>query len=167
MLKKLAKRFISWTKPLVWRVADAYDIRVDRPLYQSGDRPLVIEGPREDALGHIPKSVVFNTRSGSIRVGKNTIFGYDVLVLAGTHLTVGKVREAGLELHHMPESGKDVDIGEGCFIGSRTILVGPVKIGDYAAVGAGAVVTKDVPPYTLVGGCPARIIKKLDGAPSA
>jgi bifunctional UDP-N-acetylglucosamine pyrophosphorylase/glucosamine-1-phosphate N-acetyltransferase len=47
------------------------------------------------------------------------------------------------------------------FIGSDTMLVAPVKLGKGARTGAGAVVTKDVPPYTLAVGVPARLIKKL------
>ena len=53
------------------------------------------------------------------------------------------------------------EIGEGAFIGSDTMLVAPVKVGAGAKTGAGAVVTKDVPPYTLAVGVPARVIRKL------
>ena len=53
-------------------------------------------------------------------------------------------------------------IGENVFIGSDTMLVAPLKLGDGARTGAGAVVTKDVPPDTLVAGVPARAIKKLE-----
>ena len=56
------------------------------------------------------------------------------------------------------------EIGEGAFIGSDTMLVAPVKIGARAKTGAGAVVTKDVEPDTLVVGVPARPIKKLNEA---
>ena len=54
------------------------------------------------------------------------------------------------------------EIGEGAFIGSDTMLVAPVKIGAHARTGAGAVVTKDVEPNTLVVGVPARPIRKID-----
>jgi len=53
-------------------------------------------------------------------------------------------------------------IDAGVFIGSDTMLVAPVKLGVGARTGAGAVVTKDVPPYTLAVGVPARMIKKLE-----
>lgn len=56
------------------------------------------------------------------------------------------------------------EIGEGAFIGSDTMLVAPVKVGAHAKTGAGAVVTKDVAPDTLVVGVPARPIKKLNEA---
>jgi len=53
------------------------------------------------------------------------------------------------------------EIGEGAFIGSDTMLVAPVKVGAGAKTGAGAVVTKDIPPHTLAVGVPARVIKEL------
>ena len=56
------------------------------------------------------------------------------------------------------------EIGENAFIGSDTMLVAPVKVGARARTGAGAVVTKDVEPDTLVVGVPARPIKKLNEA---
>jgi bifunctional UDP-N-acetylglucosamine pyrophosphorylase/glucosamine-1-phosphate N-acetyltransferase len=54
------------------------------------------------------------------------------------------------------------DIGAGAFIGSDTMLVAPVRIGEGARTGAGAVVTKDVPDDTLAVGVPARAIRKLN-----
>ena len=51
-------------------------------------------------------------------------------------------------------------IGEGAFIGSDTMLVAPVSVGKGAATGAGAVVNKNVPPYRLAVGVPARIIER-------
>lgn len=57
------------------------------------------------------------------------------------------------------ETGEDVIIGNDCWIGERVFLVSGVNVGDGAVVYAGAVVTKDVPPYAVVAGVPARIIK--------
>ncbi len=52
-------------------------------------------------------------------------------------------------------------IETGVSIGSNATILGGVKIGEHAIVGAGAVVTKDVPPFTIVAGNPARIIRKI------
>lgn len=52
-----------------------------------------------------------------------------------------------------------INIGNDVWIGSRAMILGGVTIGDGAVVGAGALVTKDVPPYAIVGGIPARIIR--------
>lgn len=54
---------------------------------------------------------------------------------------------------------KGVEIGNDVWIGTRVIILPGVKIGDSSIIGAGAVVTKDVPSYTIVGGNPAKILK--------
>lgn len=53
-------------------------------------------------------------------------------------------------------------IKKGAWIGAGAIILSPVTIGEYSVVAAGAVVTKDVPPFTVVGGVPAKKIKKID-----
>ena len=52
-----------------------------------------------------------------------------------------------------------IEIGHDCWIGQGVFIVGGVKIGTGAVVLAGAVVTKDVPPYSIVGGVPAKVVK--------
>lgn len=57
------------------------------------------------------------------------------------------------------EEKSDVCIGNDVWIGTNAIIVNDVKIGDGAVIAAGAVVTKDVPPYSIVGGVPAKVIR--------
>lgn len=52
-----------------------------------------------------------------------------------------------------------VKIGNDVWIGVKAMIMGGVTIGDGAVVGAGAIVTKDIPPFAIVGGCPAKIIR--------
>lgn len=54
------------------------------------------------------------------------------------------------------------EIGADAFIGSDTLLIAPVAVGEGARTGAGAVVTKDIPPYSLAVGMPARVIRRLN-----
>lgn len=82
---------------------------------------------------------------GNANIGANTNIG------AGT-ITCNY---DGVEKHH-------TEIGEDVFIGSDSMLVAPLKIGDRSRTGAGAVVTKNVPNDTLVVGMPARAIRKLE-----
>jgi bifunctional UDP-N-acetylglucosamine pyrophosphorylase/glucosamine-1-phosphate N-acetyltransferase len=84
-------------------------------------------------------------------------FGYvgDASVGANTNLGAGLVtcNYDGVDKHR-------TEIGQNAFIGSDTMLVAPVKVGDGAATGAGSVVTKDVPNNRLAVGVPARILDK-------
>lgn len=57
------------------------------------------------------------------------------------------------------EEYKEIYIGNDVWVGMRVMIMGGVTIGNGAAVAAGAVVTKDVPPYAIVGGVPAKVIK--------
>lgn len=80
----------------------------------------------------------------------NATIGADVNIGAGT-----------ITCNFDGEKKNPTEIGEGAFIGSDTMLVAPLKVGARAKTGAGAVVTKDVPPDTLAVGVPARNIRKL------
>lgn len=67
---------------------------------------------------------------------------------------------------YMPEARfGEVKIKRGAYIGVHSIILPGVTIGEGAIVGAGSVVTKDVPPLTVVAGNPARVIKNIDPAP--
>jgi bifunctional UDP-N-acetylglucosamine pyrophosphorylase/glucosamine-1-phosphate N-acetyltransferase len=91
------------------------------------------------------------TKMGHFSYIGDTTTGPDVNIGAGT-ITCNY---DGKNKHH-------TEIGEGAFIGSDTMLVAPVEIGKGSRTGAGAVVTKDVPPDSLAVGIPARTIKKLE-----
>jgi len=58
------------------------------------------------------------------------------------------------------EKGADVDIGHNVWIGDSAIILPGISIGHGAVIGAGAVVTRDVADFSVVAGCPAKLIKK-------
>jgi virginiamycin A acetyltransferase len=71
--------------------------------------------------------------------------------------------EWGLEVSHITDAWEnkgDIVVGNDVWIGYDALIMSGVKIGDGAIIGSRALVTKDVPPYSIVGGIPAKIIKK-------
>lgn len=106
-------------------------------------------------------------------IGRFTSIGYGVRVLRGTHpfeapfVTTSPVffstRKQAMETFAGEQLFNEilppVTIGNDCWIGERVSIVGGCCIGDGAVVLTGAVVTKDVPPYAVVGGVPAIILK--------
>ena len=106
--------------------------------------------------------VVLNTVSGTITIGDDTIFGHGCMVLTGRHdLADGRRRSLGDGgADEVPPSGHDIVIGSGCWISSGAIISGGVTIGDDVVVAAGAVVVADVPDGAVVGGVPARVLRR-------
>jgi serine O-acetyltransferase len=58
----------------------------------------------------------------------------------------------------MPDTNSQIEIGDNCYISTGVTLLTPLKIGNNVTIGAGAVVTKDIPDNSIVGGVPAKII---------
>lgn len=123
---------------------------------------------------------VFNCDNGSnIHVGKNFIANYNVTILdiapvyigddvmLGPNTLISTVNHPLSPLGRRKHLGiaKVVTIGNDVWIGGNCTIVPGVTIGNNVIVAAGAVVTKDVPDNCVVGGVPAKIIKKLEKAP--
>ena len=105
----------------------------------------------------VVNNAIFNTGGGHITVGEYVFFGHNVCVLAGVH----EVDKFGLERQRaIPRSGYDIEIGEGAWLATNVMVAGPVRIGADAVVEA-SVVGKDVEPYAVVAGNPARLIRYL------
>ncbi len=94
---------------------------------------------------------------GGIEIGDGTILSHDIQIFARNH------NYDSDDLRYIPYDERDiakkVKIGENVWVGARTTILPGVTIGDGAVIGAASVVTKDVPPYAVVGGNPAKIIK--------
>src|SRR5918911_1113337 len=106
----------------------------------------------------VVNNALFNVSGGTITVGEYAFFGHDVAILTGTHDVEKFGRERQLTF---PRSGRDVVIGEGVWLASHTLVLGPVTIGEHAVVAGGSLVREDVAPYTVVAGRPAKVVKTI------
>lgn len=102
---------------------------------------------------------LFNLSSGDIHVGKFAFFGHRVSILTGSHdfTKFGEERQNAIA-----PDGHDVVIGDGVWVASHAVIVGPCTIGDHAVIGVASLVLDDVEPYTVVAGHPAKPVKVID-----
>lgn len=100
------------------------------------------------------------TSINNILIKKGTLISEFLYISDHTH---GYDPMSSLNPQAQPLSSKgEVVVGEKCFIGYRVCIMPGVHIGNGSVVGSNSVVTKDVPPYSIVAGCPATIIKKYN-----
>ena len=97
----------------------------------------------------------------SIKIGDKVMFGPNVIIRGGNHSThiIGKFLADYRTADKLPEDDQPVIIENDVWVGTGAIILKGVTIGRGAIIAAGAVVTKSVPPYTVAGGVPARVIK--------
>jgi maltose O-acetyltransferase len=106
-----------------------------------------------------------------VHIGHNCVIGADAILDGRRNIYIGnnvnissEVRiytlEHDIESQTFGTKGDKVTINDWCYIGTRVIILPNVNIGEGAVVASGSVVTRDVEPWTLVGGVPARFIKK-------
>ena len=92
---------------------------------------------------------------GQVTIGNNIIFGPGVGIFSENH----NFSETDKYINEQGESRKGVKIEDGVWIGTAATILDGVTIGKNSIIAAGSVVNKDVPPYAVVGGIPAKIIK--------
>lgn len=102
--------------------------------------------------------------AGRLTVGKYCAVGENVRIITSNHetcrLTMNYLLQTEVTGRRFTGNRLDVVIGNDVWIGDQAIILPGVSIGDGAVIGAGAVVTRSVEPYTVVAGNPARVIRK-------
>lgn len=94
-----------------------------------------------------------------VRIGENCFIAPRVSILTATHPIDAKLRATGAEY------GMPITIGDNVWIGAGAIINPGVTIGNNVVIGSGAVVTKSFGDDVVLGGVPAKIIRRLDGSP--
>lgn len=92
---------------------------------------------------------------GDITIGDDCIFATGVSMAAENH----NFHRLDMPIRLQGATRKGITIGRDCWIGTKAVILDGVTIGEGCIVAAGAVVNKDVPPYSVVGGVPAKVIK--------
>jgi acetyltransferase-like isoleucine patch superfamily enzyme len=122
------------------------------------------------------KGFTIHCYGGIVNIGLNTIFGPNVVIYGHGNVTVGKncliameckiiasnhqIPSASINIIDVPDINKPVVIGNDVWLGANVIVLAGITIGDGCVVGAGSVVTKNLEPYSIAVGNPAKIIRK-------
>lgn len=91
---------------------------------------------------------------GTVKIGDNVRIGHRTSILSSDH----SWDEKDMEIYRQPVKAMPTVIGNDVFIGCGAIILGGIYIGKHSVIGAGAVVTKDVPENSIVAGCPGKVI---------
>ena len=118
----------------------------------------VYADPGDCAIGagtSINNNVQINASGGRIAIGRSVLIGPNCVLRAADHEfsdTTRDIREQG-------SRAGEIIIEDNVWLGSNVVVTRDVRIGTGAVIGAGAVVTRDVPPYAVAAGVPARVIR--------
>lgn len=101
-----------------------------------------------------------NTIIGPATIGNNIIFAQNIVLSGLNH----GYEDIHVPIKDQPCNTREIVVEDDSWIGANAVITAGVRIGKHAIVAAGSVVTKDVPPYTIVGGNPAKILKQYNPA---
>ena len=180
------KRLVDWLIMNPVQTRPRWYVRMLAPLYQHRGkcskihRSVRMDTPpyRKFSLGNysvVESYSCINNAVGDVIIGDHTRVGLHNTVIGpvtiGNHVNLAQgitvtalnhnFAEKKLRIDEQGVSTNPVTIGDDIWIGANAVILPGVTIGNHSVVAAGAVVTKDVPPHTLVAGVPAKIIKTL------
>lgn len=109
---------------------------------------------------HVGERVFFNFNCvvldvAPVRIGSRTMFGPNVQIYTATHPINAAERASGVEF------AKPITIGEDVWVGGSVVICPGVSIGDRSVIGAGSVVTKDIPAGVIAAGNPCKVIRPV------
>ena len=141
-------------------------VRMDTPPYRRfslGQRSVVesfscINNAVGDVIiGDFTRIGLHNTIIGPVTIGSHVNLAQGITVTALNH----NFSDSSLRIDEQGVSTASVTIEDDVWVGANAVLLPGITVGTHSGVAAGAGVTKDVPPFSLVGGVPAKVIKNL------
>ena len=180
------KKFIDWVIMNQVETRPRWFIRLLAPLYQHrGKHSVIHRSARMDtppyrifSLGDysvVESFACINNAVGDVIIGVHTRIGLHNTIIGpveiGSHVNLAQGITVTALNHNFSDTSKRIDeqgvstnpvtIEDDVWVGANAVILPGVTIGEHCVVAAGAVVTKDVPPHSLVAGVPAKVIKQI------
>ena len=180
------KKFIDWVIMNQVETRPRWFVRLLAPIYQHrGKHSVIHRSARMDtppyrifSLGDysvIESFACINNAVGDVMIGDHTRIGLHNTIIGpvdiGSHVNLAQGITVTALNHNFDDTQKRIDeqgvstnpvtIEDDVWIGANAVILPGVTIGNHCVVAAGAVVTKDVPPHSLVAGVPAKVIKQI------
>ena len=180
------KKFIDWVIMNQVETRPRWFVRLLAPIYQHrGKHSVIHRSARMDtppyrifSLGDysvIESFACINNAVGDVMIGNHTRIGLHNTIIGpveiGSHVNLAQGITVTALNHNFDDTQKRIDeqgvstnpvtIEDDVWIGANAVILPGVTIGNHCVVAAGAVVTKDVPPHSLVAGVPAKVIKQI------
>jgi acetyltransferase-like isoleucine patch superfamily enzyme len=180
------KKFIDWVIMNQVETRPRWFVRLLAPIYQHrGKHSVIHRSARMDtppyrifSLGDysvIESFACINNAVGDVMIGNHTRIGLHNTIIGpveiGSHVNLAQGITVTALNHNFDDTQKRIDeqgvstnpvtIEDDVWIGANAVILPGVTIGNHCVVAAGAVVTKDVPPHSLVAGVPAKVIKNI------
>jgi acetyltransferase-like isoleucine patch superfamily enzyme len=99
-----------------------------------------------------------NVIIGPVTIGNNVILAQNIVTSGLNH----EYRDVNIPIHRQKVTTARITIENDCWIAANSVITSGVTIGKHSVIAAGSVVTKDIPPYSVAAGNPARVIKRYD-----
>ena len=160
----------------LWLAQWIFGILPATRFFRVKSRLLAISGVEIMPSARVCSSVRIMT-SGHLAIGAHTFIGHEVLIAGGdSPITVGSHCDIAPRVtivagsHEIAASGlraagagssKPITIEDGVWIGAGSIILGGVRIGQRSVIGAGSVVVRDIPPYSVAVGSPCRVTRRI------
>ena len=180
------KRMVDWLIMNQVETRPRWFIRLLAPLYQHRGRHAIIHHSvrmdtppyRKFWLGDysvVESFACINNAVGDVIIGNHTRIGLHNTIIGpvtiGSHVNLAQGITITALNHNFDDSEKRIDqqgvttkevvLEDDIWVGANAVILPGVTIGNHAVVAAGAIVTKDVPPHSLVAGVPAKVIRQI------
>ncbi|HZH97040.1 MAG TPA: acyltransferase [Flavisolibacter sp.] len=122
------------------------------------DFSTVNNGVGDVIIGSETRIGIANVLIGPVRIGNNVIFAQNIVASGLNH----EYKDVAVPISKQAVSMGLITVEDDCWIGANAVLTAGVTIGKHSVIAGGAVVTKDIPPYSVAVGNPARVIKQYN-----